>query len=270
MNKRFLLFVNFFWNSIFVDSFVNKVYFKKQQQYNRDVSFSFILNEKSPEVIATELWVERVVIGLDLCPWARPIFQQNQLKFTEFQLSKPLKLNVVENYENSRYDQLVACHDFSLHEINQLINLKSQNSNDDSYNNNNNNNNMNSSINNNQYVSTIIILPDLTDFELFLDLVDKIESTLESLSLTEYIQIATFHPKYKFENSKNTDVENYTNRSPYPLIHLLRVKDVTIAINKYNGETNKIYEKNIETMQTIGLQNMKNILKQINQDSAIS
>lgn len=211
------------------------------------IAHTSLHENKSPEIRACELWVQRIVVGYNLCPWADEILQLNKLKFTEFtnDLSSPsvLSTKLFNSDNNDIYDILLECHDFVIKEA-QLLNNPDSN-----------------------YSTTIIVLPNIKKFQLYLDLVDKIQSTFETTSLSNDIQIATFHPNYKFENTKSTQVENYTNRSPYAMIHLLRVNDVYSAIEQYKGQTQMVYEKNIKLMNSIGLENMKLMLKEIINDA---
>lgn len=85
---------------------------------------------------------------------------------------------------------------------------------------------------------------------------------MEQLKLNGIIQIASFHPKYQFAGSGTDDVENYTNRSPYPMFHLLREDSLEKAIENYQNPE-EIPEINMEIMRTLGLQKIKAILNDI-------
>ena len=77
------------------------------------------LNEyKSPEILACELWIQRVVVGYNLCPWADGVLQQNKLKFTEFTNEKLVQTS--KGDQDNIYDWLVACHDFVIEEAQSL------------------------------------------------------------------------------------------------------------------------------------------------------
>ena len=84
------------------------------------------------------------------------------------------------------------------------------------------------------YNTTLLVTPQFKDFDSFLNIVDIVEDTLNSIELTDYIQVASFHPKYTFAGTTEEAVENFTNKSPFPIIHLLKVQDVTHAIQSYN------------------------------------
>jgi hypothetical protein len=86
------------------------------------------------------------------------------------------------------------------------------------------------------------------DYNQFLVLCDL---AIEELELEGIIQIASFHPQYQFANTEPDDVTNYTNRSPYPTLHLLREDSVRRAIESF-PDVEKIYERNIATLNRLG------------------
>jgi uncharacterized protein len=71
------------------------------------------------------------------------------------------------------------------------------------------------------------------------------------MGLEGVLQIASFHPRYQFEGSGPDDIENYTNRAPYPTLHLLREASLTRAVEAFPDGA-KIYERNIETLRRLG------------------
>ena len=105
--------------------------------------------------------------------------------------------------------------------------------------------------------TTLVILPDqFPSFEDYLDLVELSQALLTQQNYEGIFQIASFHPEYQFENSKSDDPANYTNRSPYPMLHLLREESVERAIMHYKNPE-LIPEKNIALTRAIGLEKMK-------------
>lgn len=113
--------------------------------------------------------------------------------------------------------------------------------------------------------TSFIIHPDLLlDFDDYLDFVDYIQTVMQEMDLTGVIQLATFHPDYQFEGTQMNDPENYTNRSPYPMIHLLKEESVTHAVDHY-ADVEAIPQRNIDRMNELGLQGIKKILKQIDE-----
>ena len=104
-----------------------------------------------------------------------------------------------------------------------------------------------------------IIMPgSFSSFGSYLQLVERSEKLLKDKGYEGIYQIASFHPLYLFEGAGQDDPANYTNRSPYPMLHLLREQSVTKAIETYPG-TEKIPQKNIEYARARGLAYMKKL-----------
>lgn len=101
------------------------------------------------------------------------------------------------------------------------------------------------------------VLQDFTDYNQFLD---QTERLLEHLGMTGVYQIASFHPDYQFSGSKPSDAENYTNRSPYPLIHLLRERSVERAIVSY-PDINAVPTDNIALMNQLGAETLSKMMQ---------
>ena len=105
--------------------------------------------------------------------------------------------------------------------------------------------------------TTLLLFPHfLHDFFDYLDFVHLANTTLWKAGYEGIYQLATFHPKYHFHGTHVDDVTNYTNRSPYPMLHLLREDSLERAI-AYYGDTETIPEKNIILLQTLGLDEVK-------------
>jgi len=165
------------------------------------------------QVIATtQRWLERVVIGLNLCPFARAVFARNQIRYLVSSAESP--------------DLLLADLSSALREL--------QASDSDR-------------------IDTVLlihpqVLQDFFDYNQFLEQTD---TALDELDLQGEIQIASFHPLYQFAGTGVDDIENCTNRSPYPMLHLLRERSVERAVAAY-PDTAKIFERNIETLRELG------------------
>ena len=100
--------------------------------------------------------------------------------------------------------------------------------------------------------TTLLIHPwVLADFIEYNDFLEVCDSTVTELNLEGELQVASFHPQYQFAQSQPDDIENYTNRSPYPMLHLLREASVERAIEAV-GDTEEIYRRNIRTMRALG------------------
>lgn len=109
--------------------------------------------------------------------------------------------------------------------------------------------------------TTLLVIPRaLSDFLDYNDCVFFAGRMIKQLRLEGIIQIASFHPDYQFEDSEPDDIENYTNRAPYPILHLLREDSIERAVQAFpDAET--IYERNQETLRRIGLKGWNELMK---------
>ncbi len=108
--------------------------------------------------------------------------------------------------------------------------------------------------------TTLLVFPAFfSDFYVYLDFVDVAEATLQADGYEGVYQLATFHPDYCFADTNPDDVTNYTNRSPYPMVHLLREEGIEKAI-AYFGDTEQIYENNMACLRALGLKQVKKML----------
>ncbi|HSJ76331.1 MAG TPA: DUF1415 domain-containing protein [Gemmatimonadales bacterium] len=175
----------------------------------------------SPDQIiaATRHWLEAAVIGLDLCPFARPVHAQDLIRYA---------VSPAETTE-----QLLAD---LLRELQILAEAEAA-----------------------EIETTLLIHPGtLADFLDYNDFLDVAEAAIEDLGLDGVIQIASFHPQYQFAGTAPDDIENYTNRSPYPVLQLLREASVERAVAAF-PDTARIFEKNIETLRRLGLDGWKRL-----------
>ena len=100
--------------------------------------------------------------------------------------------------------------------------------------------------------TTLLVHPYvLTDFLDYNDFLDVVDAALEDMGLENVLQVASFHPQYQFAGTQPDDIENYTNRSPYPMMHLLREASVMRAVLAF-PEAEKIFDKNIATLRDLG------------------
>jgi hypothetical protein len=170
--------------------------------------------QQSPEeiVAATREWLEKAVIGLDLCPFARAVYIRDQIRFAVSEAETP--------------------EDLLEHLVSELRTLAAASP--------------------EEIDTTLIIHPwVLEDFLDYNDFLDDAEAAVARLGLEGEIQVASFHPDYQFEGTGPDDIENYTSRSPYPMLHLLREASVERAVAAF-PDTSRIYEKNIETLRRLG------------------
>ncbi|HEV3427782.1 MAG TPA: DUF1415 domain-containing protein, partial [Paraburkholderia sp.] len=101
--------------------------------------------------------------------------------------------------------------------------------------------------------TTLLILPHaLADFTEYNDALHFADLLLGQLRLDGTLQIASFHPQYQFEGTQADDIENFTNRAPYPILHLLREDSIERAVEAFPDAAD-IYERNQETLRRLGL-----------------
>ncbi|MGH1336892.1 MAG: DUF1415 domain-containing protein [Aureispira sp.] len=108
--------------------------------------------------------------------------------------------------------------------------------------------------------TTLLIVPEgLEEFETYLGVVEMAENLLEEMGYTGVYQVASFHPDYVFGGSTPQDPSNYTNRSPYPMLHLLREESIERALEHYE-DPEGIPERNIALANSKTLATWKNLL----------
>ena len=111
--------------------------------------------------------------------------------------------------------------------------------------------------------TTLLIHPRvLQNFAAYNDFLDIAEALLAELHLDNEVQIASFHPKYQFAGTALEDVESYTNRAPYPMLHLLREDSVAAAVAAH-PDPQAIPDNNIQTMNALGLAAVQTLLAKI-------
>ena len=172
------------------------------------------------EVIsATRKWVEDVVVGYNLCPFAKRELVRNRLRF------------VVSEAETED-DLLQALHS-------ELQRLEDEP----------------------EIETTLLIHPGvLQDFGPYNEFLDAADGLLAYLDMEGVYQIASFHPDYQFAGTEPDAAENYTNRSPFPMLHLLREASLEAAIDSY-PDVDGIPQRNIELMNELGSEKMRSILR---------
>lgn len=172
------------------------------------------LHTEDSIIATTQAWIEKAVIGLNLCPFAKAVYVKNQIRY------------VVSTATDTA--ALLAQLREELHVLQAADPM--------------------------QIDTTLIIHPYvLGNFLEYNDFLDSADSVIDELALRGEIQIASFHPQYQFAGTVADDIENYTNRSPYPTLHLLRESSIDRALAAF-PEAEVIFEKNIETLRTLGLQ----------------
>ena len=165
-------------------------------------------------IAATRLWLERIVIGLNLCPFAKAVYVKEQVRYVLSDATTPEAL--VEELA----EELVLLRDTPEEQVD----------------------------------TTLIIHPQvLTDFLDYNDFLDNADAAIEALDLQGILQVASFHPQYQFEGVAADDASNYTNRAPYPTLHLLREDSVARAVDAF-PDPDVIVERNIQTLDRIGVE----------------
>ena len=163
-------------------------------------------------IAATQAWLERAVIGLNLCPFAKAVHARGQIRYAVSAAETPEALLA----DLARELRTLAAADPA------------------------------------EIDTTLLIHPRmLTDFLEYNDFLDVAEAAIEELGLSGEIQVASFHPAYQFAGSQPEDIDNYSNRSHYPSLHLLREASVERAVAAF-PDTAPIFEKNIETLRRLG------------------
>jgi hypothetical protein len=163
-------------------------------------------------IAETVNWVEKAVIGLNLCPFAKAVHVKQQIRYVVCDADTPEAL----------LEKLME-------ELEYLAEADPE-----------------------KVDTTIIIHPYvLADFEDYNEFLDVADAALEDMDLDGILQVASFHPDYQFADTHKNDIENYTNRSPYPSLHLLREDSVERAVEAF-PEAADIFEKNIDTLRTLG------------------
>jgi uncharacterized protein len=165
-------------------------------------------------VAATRDWLERAVIGLRLCPFAEGPYVRGRIRFRVSAQESSSGL-LEELVEELRY----------LHGVEPAL-----------------------------CETTLLIHPRvLNDFGDYNQFLDEADAAVAALGLEGELQIASFHPAYRFAGTEPNDVENCTNRSPYPMLHLLREASVTRALEMFPN-AGEIGDRNIATLRALGAQ----------------
>lgn len=114
-----------------------------------------------------------------------------------------------------------------------------------------------------EFETSLLIFPEsYSDFQDYLDLVDTANDILLEFGYEGVYQIASFHPEYRFEHTKKEDAANYTNRSPYPMLHIIREASLEKAISSYEN-VDKIPENNEKLAREKGIKYFETILQNI-------
>lgn len=161
---------------------------------------------------ATEAWLEKAVIGLNLCPFAKSVHVKKQIRYVLSGATTPEALLA------ELMDELQTLSDASPDDID----------------------------------TTLLIHPDvLTDFLDYNEFLDVVDAAVEDMGLEGELQVASFHPQFQFADTQPDEISNYTNRAPYPTLHLIREASIARAVESF-PDAAEIFEKNIETLERLG------------------
>jgi uncharacterized protein len=186
------------------------------------------MSSEAETVIAeTRAWVDRAVIGLNLCPFAKAVQAKNQIRYVVTDAADTDALLEALREEL----RLLADADPAQVETALLIHPG--------------------------------VLADFLDFNDFLDVAD---AALEALGYAGVLQVASFHPQYQFAGTAADDVTNATNRSPYPTLHILREESIDRAVAAF-PESEAIYERNIVALQALGAEGWAALQTQCRRDA---
>ena len=171
-------------------------------------------SEFPPDAVIADTvrWLERAVIGLNLCPFAKAVHVKGQIHYVVSEAA-----GAPELLEDLR------------RELQALAGISAE-----------------------ERDTTLLIAPrcldDFLDFNDFLELADGL---LETLGLGGTLQVASFHPRFQFAGTDAEDITNATNRTPYPTLHLLREDSIDRAVDAY-PEAETIYERNMQVLEDLG------------------
>jgi len=172
-------------------------------------------------IVQTRHWVERVVIGLNLCPFAKAVQVRGQVRYALSDASS------AEALLGDLAGELARLRDTPAEVLETTLLVHPQ------------------------------VLGDFLDYNDFLDIAD---AALVELELEGVIQVASFHPDYRFADSLPEDIENHTNRSPFPMLHLLREDSIDRAVAAY-PDPDAIIERNQARLRELGHGGLRRVLR---------
>lgn len=173
-------------------------------------------------IAATRRWLTRAVIGLNLCPFAKAVHVKEQIRYVASPATEAA--GVAADLESEL--RLLADSDPRILD------------------------------------TTLLILPSaLRDFGDYNEFLGQGERLLKRLWLRGVLQIASFHPDYQFAGTEPGDIENCTNRSPFPILHLLREDSIARAVDAY-PDPDDIYERNQDTMRRLGWDGWRKLMRE--------
>ena len=167
----------------------------------------------------TVRWLERAVIGLNLCPFAKGVHIKDQIHYAVSHATD--KRELLQDLQR----ELEALAEATPEKRDTTL------------------------------LMAPLAMPDFLDFNDFLETADEL---VEAMDLAGILQVASFHPHFQFDGTLADDVSNCTNRAPYPTLHLLREDSIDRAVEVF-PEAEEIFERNIEVLERLGLQGWKDL-----------
>ena len=168
----------------------------------------------------TQDWLEKAVIGLNLCPFAKAVHVKQQIRYVVSNAT------TAEALLEDLLEELYVLHESDPEVIDTTLLIHPY------------------------------VLEDFLDYNDFLDVADAAAAEPQ---FNDDLQIASFHPQFRFADTAADDIENYTNRSPYQMLHLLREDSVERAVAAF-PEAEQIYEKNMATLRALGHAGWKRLM----------
>lgn len=169
----------------------------------------------------TRRWIERAVIGLNLCPFAKSVYVKNQVRIV---VSRARHLDA---FLDELDRELLLLRDTPAEQID----------------------------------TTLLVHPTLfPDFEVFNDFLNVVDDVVAEHELEGVIQVAPFHPAFQFDGTTPDDVTNHTNRAPYPTLHLLREESVERAAES-GDDADTIVERNQQRLRELGVEGWRALLQ---------
>lgn len=169
----------------------------------------------------TRHWLERVVIGLGLCPFAAAPYRGERILFRACTATSDDKV----------YAAFVAT-------VDELLSHTPER----------------------QETALLVLTRALAGFEDYLEMLGALEHAIEEAGLSGVLQLASFHPDYRFEGVDADDPSNWTNRSPFPVFHLIREAGLAEALASY-PDPERIPERNVALLRKIGVKGIRSLLE---------
>ncbi len=180
------------------------------------------MKKQSLEITQTQKWLNTVIIEYSICPFVKREFVKNTIHYEI----------IKSNGENISIEQHLEQLILTCEKLDDTESIE----------------------------TSLLIFPDsLADFDVYLDFVEIANALMHKQGYVGIYQLASFHPQYCFADSDVDDASNYTNRSPYPMLHILREASLEKVLETYPNPEN-IPQRNIDLTRNLGLTTMQKLL----------